>query len=148
VPRQRVIIAALAATAALAGAATASAQPRENVPCEPPSSGYVSCLQVLYQHGDDGSAKHVKVNALLIERVARCAGHTGRRVVTLTNSGRTRLARAKVSGTCRHGVVRWTAKFPATRTKGWDLQPGDSIDAAWSGTTARTSVEIAPPPGG
>jgi hypothetical protein len=148
VPRQRVILAVLAAAAAVGVPATASAKSKPNVPCEPPHSGYVACMQVVYQHGDDGDAEHLEVKALLMQRAARCAGHTGRRTVTVSNGGKETLARARRAGRCRNGLVRWTVKFSSRQTQRWNLQPGESIDARWSGTSAKTSVEIAPPPKG
>jgi hypothetical protein len=145
VSRQREILALLTAAATLAGAGAAPAKSRPTRPCDPPRSGYIACLQVLYQHAPDGSANQIRVTARLMQRVNRCPARPGRRVVTLLRSGQERLGRARDTGTCRGGVMRWSVRFGPARTQAWQLQPGDSVDASWTGTTAKTSVEISPP---
>jgi hypothetical protein len=145
VSRQREILALLAAAATLGGAGAAAAKTHPTRPCDPPRSGYVACLQVLYQHAPDGSADQIRVTARLVQRVDRCPARPGRRVVTLVRSDRERLGRARDTGTCRGGVMRWSVRFGPARTHDWQLQPGDSVDASWTGTRAKTSVEISPP---
>jgi hypothetical protein len=100
---------------------------------------------VLYEQAPDGTAQRVRVTAVLLQRVAGCPAHPGRRTVTLTRSGHEKLGTARRPATCSKGVVRWRARFGTAQTKDWNLQPGDSVDGSWTGTTAKTSVRIETP---
>jgi hypothetical protein len=82
---------------------------------------------------------------VLLLRLDRCPAHPGRRTVTLTRSGQDALGTARRPATCRKGLLRWRARFGIGKTKDWNLEPGDSVDGSWTGSTAQTSVRIEAP---
>ena len=140
-PRRPHIAALLAAAAALAAVPAAGAAAPK--PCKPPHGGYRACLHLRYRHAADGSAAQIHVRAVLLRRTDRCPSHAGRRRLTLAHDGKQRLATARATGRCRHGIAQWIAELSPAETADWHLAPGDAVRANWTGTSATTSVEIA-----
>src|SRR3954451_20628256 len=121
----------IAGAAALATAAPAPAkQPAGPGPCRAPKSGFQSCLRVLYQVADDGSIQDVRATATLLLRMDRCPGKRAKRRVVISRGGDV-LAKARVAGRCRKGVMTWRVRFPKADTAAWALVKGDTVDAQW-----------------
>jgi hypothetical protein len=148
VSRRLKILAALTAGALALGGAVADARkpaasPKPTAsPCPVPTSGFQSCLRVLYTTGEDAAVEDVRMTATLLRRVDRCPGRSGARRVTITAEAGTRLDRARRPGHCRRGVITWRAAFSPGETAGWELRQGDTVHATWSGVRNDSSVQI------
>jgi hypothetical protein len=141
-PRRTIVVLTAGALALGAADAVHAKSGPAPSPCRAPTSGFQSCLRVLYKAAGDGSVDDVRVTATLVRRVASCRGSFARRTLVLSRRDRGRLETARRPGHCRKGVVTWRATYAAGETADWGLRAGDTVDATWSGVRKLASVEI------